>query len=234
MRSGPVELAAHLGPAARLAIDNERLRATMLAHLAALRASRARIVESSDQARRRLERDLHDGAQQRLLAAVYQLRISRAAAQSSDASAAADGDGFDELLAEATAVLAELRDLAHGIFPAIIDEGGLEPALQTLADRAPVVIDLSVTGPTPPLGAARAAYHLVEAATAPHRSSPGDHVPPPLPAVRIRVDCDGDRLLVDVAGAATVDYLRCADRIGALGGHLVVQGRQLRAEIPCE
>ena len=73
----PAELEAGVGPAARLAIENERLQAEALAQLGDLRASRARIVETGDAARRRLERDLHDGAQQRLLALVYDLRLAR-------------------------------------------------------------------------------------------------------------------------------------------------------------
>src|SRR5439155_3673120 len=136
-RSGhPIALVAHdatlvdgsrldreIGPAATLAIENERLQAEVLAQLEDLRASRARIVETGDAERLRLERDLHDGAQQRLLALSYDLRLARAAAE-------ADGDAeLVTLLAtagdEAQTALGELRELAHGIYPAILAEAGL-------------------------------------------------------------------------------------------------------------
>ena len=117
------ELEREIGPATRLAVDNERLRATVLAQLEDLRSSRARIVEAGDSARRRIERDLHDGAQQRLLTLSYELRLARTAA---------DGDGDAELATvlastadKVRAALGELRDLAHGIYPAILTEAGL-------------------------------------------------------------------------------------------------------------
>ena len=112
----PVDLEAALGPATRLAIENERLRAGILAELSALRVSRGRIVAAGDRERSRLERDLHDGAQQRLLALFYDLRMARVAA-------VADGLEpetlqLDVLIASARAAHEELRELAHGIFPA--------------------------------------------------------------------------------------------------------------------
>ena len=78
--TGARDLPAEIGPATALAIDNERLRAGVLAQVEDLRASRARVVQASDAAREQLERDLHDGAQQRLLAVTYELRLARAAA----------------------------------------------------------------------------------------------------------------------------------------------------------
>jgi signal transduction histidine kinase len=228
-RSATDELAAHLGPAALLAIDNERLRASLLAQLAALRASRARVVESSDRERRRLERDLHDGAQQRVLAAAYSLRRARiSAAAQGDAATDTVLEELDELVAESGTVMSELRELAQGIFPAVIDEAGLEPALQTLADRAPVVLDVDVQGTAPPVPAARAAYELVQTAA----RAPGPHGEDA--GLRVRIDGRAGVLVVDVDGAPAADYERCADRIGALGGRLVVHGEHLRAEIPCE
>src|SRR5207248_9878041 len=134
------ELTSHIGPAVRLGLENERLQAEALHQLEELRASQARIVETGDDERRRLERDLHDGAQQRLLALSYDLRLARAAAE-------ADGDTeLTAMLAtavdEAQVALAELRDLAHGIYPAILGEAGLAPALATLADEAPLPVEL--------------------------------------------------------------------------------------------
>ena len=132
-------------PAARLAVENERLRAEVLAQLEELRASRARIVETGDAERRRLERDLHDGAQQRLLALSYDLRLARAAAE-----AEGDDPELTALLAsaadEAQAALAELRELAHGIYPAILTEAA-RAALATLADDAPLPVELGGRAP---------------------------------------------------------------------------------------
>jgi signal transduction histidine kinase len=212
-----------LGPAARLAIDNERLSAQVLAQLAELRESRARIVASGDAARRAWERDLHDGAQQRLLAAIYQLRAA--------APGAPDRTALDGLADEAVAAAGELRELAHGIFPAIIDEAGLEPALQTLADQTPAPVEVTVTGDPPP-AAARAGYLLVAAAISRKYDTPRDRLPAAA-AVTVRAAVEASVLHLVVEGAAAVDYTHCADRIGALGGRLVVDGRILRAEIPC-
>lgn len=131
--TGTSELADQIGAAARLAIDNERLRAEVLAQLERVRASRGRIVAAGDAARRRLERDLHDRAQQRLLAARYELRLARAST-GDDTQRAAE---IERAIAEAKAALAELRDLAHGIFPAVLDDAGLGPALWALSAGAP-------------------------------------------------------------------------------------------------
>ena len=122
------ELEPALGSAARLAVENEALRAELLAQVRELRASRTRIVAAGDAERRRLERNLHDGAQQQLLALSYDLRLARAGG---DAALVGLLDAAGE---ETTAALEELRELAHGIFPAILGEAGLAPALATLAD----------------------------------------------------------------------------------------------------
>jgi signal transduction histidine kinase len=128
------DLERELGAAVRLALENERLQAEALAQLDQLRASRVRIVETGDTERRRLERDLHDGAQQRLLALSYDLRLARAQTQADDDSQTRS------LLTQATdqaqAALSELRELAHGIYPAILAEAGLTPALASLVDTA--------------------------------------------------------------------------------------------------
>jgi signal transduction histidine kinase len=134
------DLERELGAAVRLALENERLQADVLARLDELRVSRVRIVETGDSERRRLERDLHDGAQQRLLALSYDLRLARAQAH-------ADGDPqTGSLLTQATdqaqAALDELRELAHGIYPAILTEAGLAPALASLAETAPLPVEL--------------------------------------------------------------------------------------------
>ena len=104
-----------------------------------LRRSRLRIVEAADDARRRLERDLHDGAQQQLVSLALDLRLLRA--RLGDHEAAELVDNAAARLADA---LAELRELARGIHPAILSERGLEPAVEVLAERCPIPIDWTV------------------------------------------------------------------------------------------
>ena len=142
-------------------LEVERLQAQLRAQLVEVRASRARIVEAGDAERRRLERNLHDGAQQRLLGVRLALRTAR--------MRLADGstDSVDELLAEADAevmdALAELRDLAHGIQPAVLTEEGIGPALAALARRTPVPVQLDVSaGRLPPAVEATAYFVAAE------------------------------------------------------------------------
>ena len=125
-----------LGPAAQLALGNERLRAEALERLAAASAARARVVATADAARQRMERDLHDAAQQRMLALTYDLRVAVDLAQ-----AVGDEAAFGRLGAaheRAVAASRELRDIAHGIFPAELTASGLEAALESLADVRPL------------------------------------------------------------------------------------------------
>ena len=105
-----------------------------------LTESRARIVQVGDASRRRIERDLHDGAQQRLVALALQLRLARAHAHDPEAVTAA----LDRCAADLAVALAELRELARGIHPAVLSDRGLRPALQAIADRAPVPVSLEV------------------------------------------------------------------------------------------
>jgi signal transduction histidine kinase len=225
---GPA-LGREIGSAARLAVENEQLQAEALAQLEDLRASRARIVETGDAERRRLERDLHDGAQQRLLALSYDLRLARAGAE-------AEGDQeHATLLAsagdEAQAALGELRELAHGIYPAILAEAGLAPALATLADQAPLPVELGQMRPerySAPVETA--AYLTISEAI-------GDAVGREATFVSVDVARENEQLVVHVrddgaAGASAL--LHIADRVGALGGSLEVRPHSLRAEIPCE
>jgi signal transduction histidine kinase len=193
-----------------------------------VRASRERIVEVGDDERRRLERNLHDGAQQRLLALCYQLRLARAEAEADRnaelATLLAEGG------AEAQAALDELRQLAQGIYPAVLTAAGLDAALAGLADTAALPVE--VTGATAqryPAAVERAAYvsvaELIEDAAGRGASF-----------VRIEVGAEGDRLVVSAhddgrprAGA----LVYAADRVGALGGSLDVEATEARAEIPC-
>jgi signal transduction histidine kinase len=222
------ELERALGSAARLAVENEALRAEALAQVHELRASRARIVELGDAERRRLERNLHDGAQQRLLALSYDLRLVRAgAAGAGEESLAAT---LDEAGGETGRALDELRDLAHGIYPAILTEAGLAPALATLADQAPLPVELSeVEAARQPLAVETTAHVVVADAIADaHRRGAS--------VLAARVVREGDRLVITAEddGAPRIARLvHLADRVGALGGTLDVGRTTLRAEIPC-
>jgi signal transduction histidine kinase len=221
-------LEPELGAAVRLALENERLQAQALAQLDQLRASRVRIVETGDNERRRLERDLHDGAQQRLLALSYDLRLARAQAQ-------ADGDSpTGSLLTQATdqaqAALEELRDLAHGIYPAILAEAGLAAALTTLADAAPLPVELhDVVQGRYPAAMETAAYLLVVEALDDAAGRDASHAA--VSAVQ-----DGGRLVVTVQDDGTdrtSSMVQLADRVGALEGRLAVEPARLQAELPC-
>lgn len=206
-------LDAVVGPAARLAIDNERLQAEVLARLRDLRASRARVVTAADATRRSLERDLHDGAQQLLLALTFELRLAFAAAPGDIRVAAA--------LDEAVAALSELRELAHGIFPAILDEAGLGDALEGLIDTAAVPVLLA---PVPPIDdpAVRAAAYAVVAGAVSQAQG----------GLAVSIS-NGAGLRVLVTGAAAGDYIQVADRVGALGGDLQLRPGEIEAVIPC-
>ena len=222
------ELAREIGAGARLAVENERLQAEVLAQLHDLQGSRARIVEAGDEARRRLERDLHDGAQQRLLALTYDLRLARSAAES-------DGDErlaflLEGAVDEAHTALEELRELAHGIYPTILGEAGLGPALRGLADRSSIPVELTDhSAKRYPATAENAVYFLVDDAVAEAARRDATHA-------LVRVRLDGSKLLVEVEDdGAMADSLpvHVGDRVGALGGRVERVGRILRAEVPC-
>jgi signal transduction histidine kinase len=213
---------ATIGTALLLALDNERLRSEGLAQLADLRASRARIVETGDAERRRLERNLHDGAQQRMLALSFDLR--RAAA---DARAPGAKEMLASAEAEARAALAELRDLAHGIFPAVLEESGLAPALATFADGAPVPVQVrEEVGTRLPPKVERTAYVVVRDAVAVAIDSGS-------PAVEVTLRVVGGDLVIEVRGAGPGPFLAVEDRVDGSGGHVLVEPDRLRAVIPC-
>ncbi|HVM03142.1 MAG TPA: histidine kinase, partial [Acidimicrobiales bacterium] len=178
--------------AAGLALENERLHAEVLARLEEVRASRTRIVEAGDAARRRVERNLHDGAQQRLVGVSIALGMARARL------ATANHGDLDELLGQAAqevaTAISELRELARGLHPSILGEVGLEGALESLAERSPVPVAISAgtNGDLPAPIEAAAYYVVAESLTnaAKHARASSVHV---------RVDRDGGRLAVEVA-----------------------------------
>jgi signal transduction histidine kinase len=219
------QLRLQIGPAARLAVENERLQAELLAQLKDLRASRARVVEAGDAERRRLERNLHDGVQQRVLALSYELRLARAGAEC---------DGASELTSllvsagqEAQAAINELRELAHGIYPAVLTEAGLGPGLWTLADSAPLPVELhELPEDRFPEAVERTAFVVAsEAIDAASRVNATQ--------VLIRVVRNEDQLILEVEGAGPGPFVHLADRVGALGGQFTTEAGLIRAELPC-
>jgi signal transduction histidine kinase len=221
-------LAEEVAAAARLALENERLQAQARAQLEDLRASRARIVESSDTERRRLERDLHDGAQQRLVGLSLGLRLVRSRLEEDpDPRVLAR---IEEAEAELRTALAELRELAHGIFPAVLADEGLAAALEALSEEAPIPIELTaVTEERFEPRVEAAAYFLVSETAI--RQSTG--------ALKVSAARRDGRLVVEVEGDHAPEQMtELEDRIGALDGSLVVVrapgGRvTMCAEIPC-
>ena len=134
------ELVTAVGGAAALALENERLDAELRANLKELRASRARIVESADAARRRIERDLHDGAQQQLVALALRLGAARSRVERDPRGAA---ELLDDAATDLDAAIRDLRELARGIHPAVLSDRGLGPALEALASRIPLPVEIT-------------------------------------------------------------------------------------------
>jgi signal transduction histidine kinase len=226
-----------VGAAARFALENERLQAQLRAQLAELRESRARVVRAGDDERRRLERDLHDGAQQRLLGLGMALQLLRNRIGTDDETVALLHESETEL----QQALAELRELARGIHPAVLVDQGLGAAVRTLADRSPVPVEVTDAGERLPPRMETAAYYVVAEALAnvakyscARRAwvSVG-----PRYADRIRIEIGDD----GIGGAAPQNGsgLRgLADRVGSLDGVLTIDsppggGTRLVAEFPC-
>jgi signal transduction histidine kinase len=225
------------GSAARLALENERLHAELRAQLAELRDSRARIVRAGDEERRRLERDLHDGAQQRLLGIGVALRLLRSRVDDNPETQ----ELLDETDAEVQAALRELRELARGIHPAVLADQGLAPALRTLVARTSIDVRVDVADERLEPHLETAIYFVVSEALAnvtKHASASRAWVTIARRNGRVVVEVRDD----GVGGAELMSGsgLRgMVDRIGALDGRLDVEsppneGTRLRAEIPCE
>jgi signal transduction histidine kinase len=223
---------------ARMTIENERLQAEVRAQLDEVRASRARIVEFGDAERRRVERNLHDGAQQRLVNLSLALGIARS--QLATGSTEQMGAALDEAAAELRLALAELRELARGIHPVILSEAGLGPALASLAERSPIPVTIGTVPPDRlPPRVEETAYYIASEALA----NAAKHARATAVTINAR-RLDGE-LLVEVgddgSGGANPDGsgLRgLADRVAALDGHLHIhspagQGTRITAELPC-
>ncbi|HEX2884324.1 MAG TPA: sensor histidine kinase [Candidatus Limnocylindria bacterium] len=223
---------------AQLAIENERLHAEVKAQLEEVRASRQRIVSAADAERRRVERNIHDGAQQRLVSLSMALRLAQA--QAADASPEVAGTLADAE-AELKHAIGELRELARGIHPAILTEAGLGAALESLAERAalPVAVDTRLNGRLPPVVEATAYFLVAEALT-----NVVKHAGATAATVRATVKDGTLRVRVADNGSGGVDLDRGSgvrgliDRVAALGGNLTISddpqgGTVLEADIPC-
>ncbi len=232
------ELVQAVVGAAALALENERLAAELRASVKELRASRARIVETADAARRAIERDLHDGAQQQLVALALSLRLARMRVDRDPVEATRM---LDAASLELQAALQSLRELARGIHPAVLSDHGLGMALDALAQRFPFPVEIAAA-PEERLGDAveAAAYFVVaEAITNVARYAHATHA-------TVTVEREGASLVVSVAddgiggadpGAGT-GLRGLSDRVAALDGRLEVEsppgrGTVVRAVIPC-
>jgi signal transduction histidine kinase len=228
----PADLIEQIGPALRLSLENDRLDAELWARLRELRVSRARIVAAGDAERVRRERALHDGAQQRLLALTYDLRAARDAA-----AAEANGLVMDHLDAAVAAVHSahdELRELAHGIYPAVLGEAGLQPALEGLAERARIPVRLETDGAARCDQAAEmTAYVVAEALVHDARAREATRV-----SLRLVHEDESLVLVVEDDGRPLeAPITHGVDRAGAAGGRLMLTSRDRlvshRLEVPC-
>jgi signal transduction histidine kinase len=224
------------GIEARLAGFTE-LVATAIANTearAALAASRARVVATADATRRRIERDLHDGAQQRLVSLALRLRAVQAATPPEF------GAQPDHAVAEATGALDELREIARGIHPAVLAERGLAPALKTLVRRSPIPVDLRVRVDErlPEPVQVSAYYVIAEALTNAAKHAPAENV-------NVQIEAAANVLVLEVRddGAGGAAFSRgtglagLKDRVEALGGRIILDsprgaGTSLRVELP--
>jgi signal transduction histidine kinase len=224
--------------AAGIAIENSRLHAEILAQLEEVRASRQRIVEAGDRERRRVERNLHDGAQQRLAT----LALSLAMLRDRDGADPAIADALAQAAAELKQAISELRELARGIHPAILTEEGLPAAVESLADRSSLPVryaaDFDVRLPE---AVEAAAYFVVSESLANVAKHAGAS------AARVRLSRCNGALRVEVLddGVGGADPGRGSglrgleDRVAALRGSFGVEnppegGTRIFAEIPCD
>ena len=221
----------------RLALENEQLRARLHARLADVQASRARLVRAEDEARRRLERDLHDGAQQRLLSIGLALQLAR--------KEVCDGTQAAELLEESgselEAAIGELRNLAQGIHPTVLTEQGLGAAVTALARRLAVPVEVSgITAGRLPAPVDTTAYFLICEVlqnTVKHAQAGRAKISVAQAGGLVQVEVSDDG--IGGADPAAGTGLRgLADRVEAVGGRLSVEsppsgGTTVRAALPC-
>jgi signal transduction histidine kinase len=225
--------------AAALPLEQARLHAELRVQLAAVQASRTRIVEAADAERRRIERNLHDGAQQRLVALAARLRSEQRLL--GDAADPALGGLVDLAVEQLRSAVADLRALAQGLIPAALASEGLGPALHELADRHPADVRLLAVPPHRHRPALEATSWYVATEGLANAMKHASGAP-----ITIAAGCPGTQLSIVVAdegpGGARVDRgtgLRgLVDRVEACGGRLTLTsppggGTELRAVLPC-
>jgi signal transduction histidine kinase len=234
------ELVKAAGQAVLLTLENGRLEAELRSRTAELRSSRGRIVAASEAERRKLERDLHDGAQQRLMAIQIKLGLLRDSID--DPRIEAD---LDEIEDDATAAVDELRSLAHGIYPTVLRERGLADGVRSYARVAPIRVDIvdEGLGRCAPNVEAAVYFCSIEAVqNALKHAGPGACVTVTFARsgkdVRFTIQDDGAGF--DPAGASDgVGFVNMRDRIGAAGGELEIVsspggGTRIRGTVPDE
>ena len=233
-------LVSAVAAAVRLTADNERLRGELQSQLAEVAASRSRIVAAGDAERRRIERDLHDGAQQRLVTIALALRLTEA--RMGPGADPATREAVTQAVKDLSEAIGELRYLARGIHPAVLSEAGLHTALGSLLDRSPLPARLDVRLSEEPTAAvaATAYFAISEALTNVVKHARATDV-----LVEVTESGGTLRILVVDDGVGGVDPragsgLRgLADRIDAAGGTLSVTspatgGTRLEVSLPCE
>ncbi len=211
-----------------VAIANAEMNAKLI-------ASRARVVATADETRRRLQRDVHDGAQQRLVHALIALKVARTVVEVGSSAARL----VEEALTNVERASSELRDIVHGILPTSLTHGGLRVGLESLVADLALPVDTHITTPRLPAALETTAYFVVaEALTNAVKHSRAREV-------RLDVDLDGNTLVVEVRddGVGGADPARgtgltgLVDRVDAAGGVLVIrsptgEGTTLRAALP--
>jgi signal transduction histidine kinase len=208
-------LVEEIATTARLAIEHERLQIAHNVRLEELRASRERIVAAADRERRALERDLHDGAQQRLVTLGLSIRLARRGADDPTLGAAED---------HVRAAVISLREVAHGLFPTVLADEGLGAALDVLSEQAPrLVPGLLPEGRFPDAVESAAYFAAAEALR--------------LSTKEVRVDGVAERgtlrLTIDTDGPLGVTITQIEDRVGAVGGTVLARPGALVVEMPC-
>jgi signal transduction histidine kinase len=231
------ELVAAVSAAAGIALENGRLEAELKARLQELHGSRTRVVEAQQNERRRLERNLHDGAQQRLVALALELGLL---AEQTDSDPATQ-TRLKRARSEIAQSLDELRDIARGLHPAVVSGHGLAVALESLAAATPLEVHLQTEGlPRLPEPLEVAAYYVVSESL----TNAAKHAQ--ARRVSVQVEVTGDMLIAEITddGVGGADSERgtglrgVADRVEALDGRLRIwsaagSGTRVRAELPC-
>lgn len=217
--SEAVVMGDELDQQARLALENDRLAADVAVRGELLRAARVRLIQAGDAARRTLERDLHDSAQQHVLALGLELQVAAADPRTDDRTRLV----LERCRTETEQALAALRELSHGIYPADLEAGGLTHGLRELVLRAAVPVELTGLLDREPAGdVARTAYALVQNALGRARSP-----------VQVGVRTTGDRLCLHIHGVSDVPTVPLVDRLAALGGTLRTGPGTWEVELPC-